>query len=380
MKRSLRRRLDYPRMLPPLRILFAGDFDPDYNRTRILRAGLRALGHDLEDCKFNRPSSVELGRLRSAATRCDAVFLPSFSHNTAPSVRACLPHMPMVFDPLISLHMTRVTDYKRAPRWSLGALRSWIRDRRALRAADTLIFDTEAHRQWFASAHRLSLERSVVVPVGNDFTEFYPAAKANPTHGPLRVGFYGGFIPLQGVLTILRAAAQLQEEHNVDFELIGDGYEGTAAKRLITEMRIKNVRMRGWLPYEHLCSAIQSFDIALGIFGTTPKSSLVVPNKVFHYMGCGIPVITRDSIAIRELFRHNSELWLVEPDPKSLASAILRLAKDAPLRSRIGKAGHDSVASHYSSRHVASELERALRLAIETHTARSLRHETLIQH
>jgi len=335
-----------------LRILFTGAFDPDYNRTRILRAGLRDLGHRIDDLPIERRTRAARRAVAERSRDCDVVFLPPFTHRDVGFVRKVAPDRPLLFDPLISRHMTTVSDYRRASPWSLTAVRNHFRDLWSLRAADFVVTDTDAHRRWFHGRYRIPLDRMGVVPVGNDFREFHPPAQSRPRNQPFVVGFYGGFIPLQGAPTILEAARLLAARTDLRFVLIGEGHEHELAKSLVARHGLANVSLPGWVEYSRLCEAIHGFDLALGIFGTTPKSDLVVPNKLFHYLACARPVITRDSTAIRELFAHDQHLWLVPPDAQALAGAIVQLAADPERRARLAAAGHDLVLAQHD--HIAT--------------------------
>lgn len=357
-------------MTRSLRILFTGDFDPDYNRTRILRAGLADLGHRIADLPVQRRSRAVRRELFARSRDCDVLFLPPFTHREVGFVRKAVPDRPLLFDPLISRHMTKVTDYRSAVPWGISALRNHFRDLWSLRAADFVVTDTDAHRQWFHARYRIPLERMAVVPIGNDFREFHPPGVPRAASAPFVVGFYGGFIPLQGTTTILEAARLLLPRTDIRFVLAGTGHEYELAKATVARERLVNVTLPGYVPYDRLCEAIHGFDLALGIFGTTPKSALVVPNKVFHYLACARPVVTRDSPAMRELFVHDEHLCLVPPDARALAQAIEQLVADPGRCARLASAGHDRVARDFDHVAIGRMLVACFERAIACHGRR----------
>src|SRR5262249_59368380 len=88
-------------------------------------------------------------------------------------------------------------------------------DRAALRAADLVLADTEAHREYFrllgAPADRVVAWHFGVEP------EFLSAPARDVV--PRRVLFYGRYLPLHGIDTILGAAARLGDR--ADVVLIG---------------------------------------------------------------------------------------------------------------------------------------------------------------
>jgi glycosyltransferase involved in cell wall biosynthesis len=101
-----------------------------------------------------------------------------------------------------------------------------------------------------------------------------------------------------------------------------------------------NVEHVPWVEYERLPAELRSAGCALGIFGTTPKAQRVIPNKAFQAIACGVPLVTADSPAARELLVDGESALLVAPgDPDALATAVRRLADDAELARRIGAGG-----------------------------------------
>ena len=95
-----------------------------------------------------------------------------------------------------------------------------------------------------------------------------------------------------------------------------------------------------WIEYELLPAEIQSAGCALGVFGTSPKTSRVIPNKAFQALACGTPLVTADTPAARELLTDGESALLVPAgDPEALAAAVQRLAADAGLARTIGAGG-----------------------------------------
>ena len=144
--------------------------------------------------------------------------------------------------------------------------------------------------------------------------------------------FVGKLIPLQGVETILTAARLAPE---IPFRIVGSGQLAP----LLAE-RPPNVEHVAWVPYELLPDELRGAGCALGIFGTTGKAQRVIPNKAFQALACGLPLVTADTPAARELLVHDESALLVPPgDATALAEAVRRLAGDADLARRLGAGG-----------------------------------------
>ena len=101
------------------------------------------------------------------------------------------------------------------------------------------------------------------------------------------------------------------------------------------EDRPPNVEWIEWIEYDDLPREYWGAGCALGIFGTSDKAQRVIPNKAYHALACGAPLITADTPAARELLRDGENALLVPPgDPAALAEAMRRLAADPGARSR----------------------------------------------
>jgi glycosyltransferase involved in cell wall biosynthesis len=92
--------------------------------------------------------------------------------------------------------------------------------------------------------------------------------------------------------------------------------------------------------YERLPDELHRAGCALGIFGTSPKASRVIPNKAFQALACATPLVTADTPASRELLVHGESAMLVPPgDPAALADAVEAIAGDTALAERLSRGG-----------------------------------------
>jgi glycosyltransferase involved in cell wall biosynthesis len=339
-----------------LKILFTGDYLKDYNRTSIIVSGLKKLGHDVIEFPFQKKNKAIRENIKLLSEDSDFVFMPSFTHQQVGYVRKVIGgNKKIIFDPLISRYLTKIHDYKLVSPYGLSALRNYLRDKLSQKYADFVVTDTQAHKEYFHKKFGTPLEKMGNLYIGNNFDEFYSSNEPiNPSH--FLVGFYGGFIPLQGVMNIIDAAYILKDELDISFELIGNGFQYEEAKRRIVSLNLKNIILLGWLDVNSLRTHIQKFNLALGIFGETEKSNFVIPNKVYHYVACGKAVITKDSPAIRELFKHNENMYLTDHNPKNIADAILNLKKNPNERIRIAKNAYELLHKNYNETAVAQRL------------------------
>jgi glycosyltransferase involved in cell wall biosynthesis len=232
-------------------------------------------------------------------------------------------------------------------------------ERNLLRVPDLVLADTRAHAEYYAALAGLPENRVAVVPVGVDTDVF--ARQPPPTPERVcRVLFYGSYIPLHGVETILHAA-KLAEGTPIHFRMIGRGQTRASADALARQLSLANTTFIDWVPLASLVDEIAAADIVLGIFGVSEKAARVVPNKVYQAMSVGRCVITRDSPAIREMFVPSKHLAVCAAgDPDALASAILALRADPARVHAMAEAGQSLVRTHYSAAAIGAAALTAL--------------------
>lgn len=363
-----------------MKVAFFGAFDPAYPRNVVLREGLEALGVEVAQIAVAPGTSMLvreaalMARWAAAAASLDALLVPAFGHRDVPLAAALgrLSGLPVVFDPLVSRWDTQVGDLGRAGARSLAAWRLRASDRVALSLADLVLCDTWEHGDFFSAEYSVPRSKLCRVPVGADRRAFRLGEAARPPRlaGPLQVVYIGGFLPLHGVETAVEAATILEGRHGprlATFTLIGDGMTAPRAERDIAARGLRSVRRLPRVPYADALAALSRADVALGIFGTTPKAGRVVPHKVYQSMALGVPTITRRSRAIAEFFREGEHLILVPAgDAAALAKAVEELAGDPDRGARIGNAGRAAAREQASPERIGALLAEAIARVRET--------------
>lgn len=337
-----------------MKILVTGKYDSSYNRTHILLQGLRnnteveITEHPIADFK-----TLDTTQFKKLAADADFIYLPPFTHESVKPIKK-LTNTPIIFDPLISKYLTKVFDYQQISKYSPRAYKNYLKDKYSLQKSNLIIADTAEHKKYFVKTFNISPSKIVVVQVGVDTAQFYPRNK--PASRNFEVGFYGGFIPLQGVTHIIEAAQILQNETDIQFKLIGTGFEWEKMKKLVQQLHLKNVHFLGWLDYPELPQKLNALDICLGIFGDTPKADMVIPNKIYHYAALKKSIITKETPAIKEIFTHQKDIVLTSNDPKAIAEQILHLKNNKDYSNKIATAGYDLITTEYNSAKMAEKL------------------------
>jgi glycosyltransferase involved in cell wall biosynthesis len=338
-----------------LRVLYFGTYERTYPRNAQVISALRRAGVDVEERHVpvwegrehkwaaGPLTAVRLARAQARLLRrppddLDAVIVGYPGHLDLAAARRAARGKPVVFNPLVSLEDTLVDDRGRFRRRSLPARALAAIDRRALRAADLVVADTEANADDLARRAHIPHKKVAVCFVGAEERVFQPGWQRRE---PFFVLFVGKLIPLHGLETVLEAARRAPE---IRFRIVGSGQQEAELAR-----RPANVDWTRWVDYERLPGELHAAGCALGIFGMSAKAGRVIPNKVFQALACGAPVVTADTRAARELLADGVSALLIPPgDPEALAAAIRRLADDGALAERIAARGHAVYREHAS--------------------------------
>jgi glycosyltransferase involved in cell wall biosynthesis len=367
------------------RVLLIGTFDPTTPRARQWVRLLDRLGCDVtvrNVASWSRDRAsvtarsplrmlprVVLGLLRcawhlSTCPRPDLVVFLYPGHVDAivlgPIAR--LRRVPAVLDVFVSLYDTIVLDRRlRGPRSPVGRAARAV-DVAACRSVRLVVVDTPQHAQFFAALARRSPDRFAVLWVGADEAAFTPTPLPDGGH----VLWYGTYIPLHGVETIIRAAADLAPDGHV-VRMIGDGQERAAAERLAREVGAANVEFAAPVAESELAREIARASVCLGVFGTTGKTDRVVPNKVFQCAAAARPVVTARTPPVVEAFG-DALVTVPAGDAAALAEAIRALDGDA--RRRAAARARDTFTERFSDEALARDLARILQRVWKPRVAR----------
>lgn len=225
-----------------------------------------------------------------------------------------------------------------------------------LRCADVCLVDTEAQRRYLAKEFALPPEKLCCVRVGPTIRPLFAQPAATPPEDAFRVVFVGTFIPLQGIEVIIAAARRLQGERAISFRIVGSGQLERPMRRLAASCGADNVDFTGWIETERLGALLRTHHLALGVFGTTAKAERVIPSKVYDVCAAGMPFITADTPAIREVFTHLVDAYLVPAgDPAALAAAILHMREDPVLRRRLAAGAFEAGRARFSPERIGRQ-------------------------
>ena len=358
-----------------MRVCYFGTYRANYPRNQIMIEGLRRNGVEVIECHVplwtgieDRVRAASGGWLRPVFIRrvvrtywkllsayrqvgdYDVMVLgyPGQIDVYLARVLTWLRHKPLVLDLFMSLYLI-ASERGLVERHPLsGRLIYWL-EKIACLLPDLLIKDTAEYAEWIGQMYGLAPDRFRLVPTGADDRIFRPVVAPPRPDGRFRVLYYGTFIPNHGVDQIVRAAALLKGEPDVEFELVGTGPEQPLAKTLAYELGADNITFVDWIDKEELPHRISSADVCLGAFGQTQQSLCTVQNKIYEGLAMHRPVLTGDSPAVRATLIHGRHAYVVpRNDPVALAEAILTLKADGTLRERLASDGYRLFQSRFT--------------------------------
>lgn len=261
---------------------------------------------------------------------------------------------PIVFDALMSPYASLSEEHKMGWWGRLLAPTVFFLERSILRRADLILTDTPSHIAYYQQTFGLPAEKFCALPVSAPEVEQH-APQPSKQNGPFSVLFFGSFLPLHGINTIIQAATLLRQLP-IRFDFVG----GSAKQLLIacTAAGIKHYTHREWVPFDELLSReIPRAHLCLGgPFGNTQQARRVITTKTAQCLAAGrATVVGRIDSNIGFVDKYNC-LLVNQADPNALANAILWAFEHEDSLAKIGEKGQQFYKTHLSVRVVADRL------------------------
>jgi glycosyltransferase involved in cell wall biosynthesis len=378
---------------PPQRVCFFGTYAREYTVTQRLAQACRGAGIEVVEC--HRPlwektphkhasyfgarsvvslllqyarNAVSLARMRRRLGQVPLYVIGFNGQLDGLLLRLLLlrQRTPIVSAPLVTLSETLIDDRGVFRPQSMRSRLARLLDRLSLSVPSRVVMDTEAHRRYVIDTFGIAPQRVAIWHLGADTGVFVRTPPPDASR-PLRVLFYGSFLPLHGARIVVEAARLLQRRRDIEFILLGDGPEHQATVAHARAAGLEQVRFMEWAPYEKLGEIVAAAHVCLGIFGTSNKARMVIPNKVYQAAAVGRPIITGDTPAVREVFTHGETAWLCPlGDAAALAAAIAVLCDDGATRRRLGEGAAALMAERFSAAAQGQRLAAIFAAAMST--------------
>jgi glycosyltransferase involved in cell wall biosynthesis len=176
-------------------------------------------------------------------------------------------------------------------------------------------------------------------------------ARATRRSGRLHLLFVGRLVERKGIQHLIEAVAALPERVGARLDVVGYGPELPQLESLAARLGVSGrVTFRGRVSQEQLQRAYADADVFVlpsvqDRRGDTEGLGVVL----LEAMNERLPVVASDIGGITDIVRDGETGLLVPPgDSASLAAALLRLADDTRLASRLADRGFEHLHSHFS--------------------------------
>lgn len=313
------------------RVAYVGIHDPAYPRNARIRAALESAGLSVTRSGKSRNRGVRnaVAELRSAWTSSRGtrvIVVSEFGLKLVPGawLVSRLRRIPLIVDGFVGLAETHIDDWATTRRSSVKGTAYRLVDALAATLADAFLIDTRVRADAVIARYpRRNTGNTFAIPVG-------APAWARPVErpvqdGPLRVLYYGNYIPLHGLPLIVEAVGMANRRRPIQLTLIGAGEGRPPIEAAVEEAGLDAITtFLDPVPEAALRAQIGANDVVLGVFGGSAKARSVLANKVWQGLACGRAVVTQDSPALDELRPLvGGQLIATEPGvAMSLASAL----------------------------------------------------------
>lgn len=167
---------------------------------------------------------------------------------------------------------------------------------------------------------------------------------------PTSAAYVGGITADRGIREMVAAMGLLPPSVDATLELLGPTVPGDV---VLDEFRNdpgwNRVRYRGVLDLQSTFRTLHRVRAGLVLFHPIPNALESLPQKLFEYMGAGLPVIASDFPLWRQIVEDSRCGVVVDPlDPRAIAQAIEYLFVHVDEAEEMGRRGQTAVLHRYN--------------------------------
>ncbi len=190
------------------------------------------------------------------------------------------------------------------------------------------------------------------------------------TYGACNLLFLGAVLPRKGIFDLIKALAVVKKQFpKVMLTIAGEG-EIEQVLKLASDLGVGNlVKCDGWVDGERKHDTFASATVFV-----LPSYIENSPVAILEAMAAALPVVSTRIGGIPDLVEDGATGLLTEPgDVTSIAKAILRLLKDAKLRTAMGTAARERALRRFSVDHALDKVAAVYaRLGLRPRVAESV--------
>ncbi len=303
-------------------ICWFGIYDPDFGRNKIFIQALVKAGHIIIECRDNSPGLIKYFYLwkkhRRIKNDYDAMVVGYPGHIVV-SFAKLISAKKVIADALGSLYDAEVNShYPTLFRKIKSRLVDWL----MVKFADKILLESEAQKKFFEKKFGWNDKYEVVYTGADEI--FNDTNIRMEDNKKFTVLFRGKLTPESGIMHILKAAEILKENKNISFKIIGSGYFLEKTERFIYEHNLVNVKLTSrYLSDDDLIEKMREGSLMLGQFENNSRLNRTIPHKAFEAFAMGIPYLTGNALAIREIVEEGINIFFVLlANPTAIANKI----------------------------------------------------------
>lgn len=272
----------------------------------------------------------------------------------------------IIVDYYISLYDTAVNDRKTISADSISAKKLLLKDQLLLKLASKVIFLNKSESTYYQNIAKYIVknERIAIIPLVIDFKKeklLLPTSQTkNKTKSEFNVCWWGTYIPLHGLENIIESFAHLKNK-NINLYIFGDSdIKSKPYIDLIEKLGIKNnIKINNECSFSNGKLApflIENCDLALGNFGKSDKAKTVLVNKLVDSLALGLPCLTIETRATKELLNEGEGIIYSSTSPLEISKEIEKLSNKRSYLEEVGKKGFVVYLSKFSPDKFKTEL------------------------
>jgi colanic acid biosynthesis glycosyl transferase WcaI len=148
------------------------------------------------------------------------------------------------------------------------------------------------------------------------------------TDAPLKFVYAGNLGIMQDIETIVRAAALVQDNCNIEFHIYGSGVSESSLLDLVQDLGVSNVTFHGRVSKSAMNDIYTLSDFQFVTLKDRPLFRMTIPSKFQASLANGVPVITTVQGDLSELCSMEGVGIAALPEnPESLANAVRSAAQ-----------------------------------------------------
>lgn len=209
----------------------------------------------------------------------------------------------------------------------------------------------------------LSPKRIFLIKNGVDTTKFRPlpqseARAALGWDSRFTVLYAGTHGLSHGLTTILDAAEQLRDRHDIHFVLVGDGAEKANLIAQAQSRELQNVTFLASLPHNRIPQLLAAADVCLAHARKVELFEGMLPIKMYEAMACARPILLGLNGEARRIAEQEAgaALYIGPENPDALVSAVLYLREHPEVAEELGKRGRTYVQTRFDYELLTAEL------------------------